>query len=214
MQPFTTLAGRAAPLPQANIDTDVIIRIERLTAGDPASLGRYAFEALRYLPNGADNPAFPFNQPRYRGAPILIAGPNFGCGSSREGAVTAIMGLGVRCVIADSFGDIFYGNCFQNGVLAIRLPAADAARAMVQASELDGDFNIDLAAQTVTTPAGEVIHFPIDPPRRESLLEGLDDIGLSVRQMEAIRAWQGADRQSRPWVWDIDPAQSLTPETA
>jgi 3-isopropylmalate/(R)-2-methylmalate dehydratase small subunit len=199
MQPFTTLTGRAAPLPRANIDTDVIIRIERLTGGDPATLGRYAFEALRYGADGSENPEFILNQPSYRGAPILIAGSNFGCGSSREGAVTALMGLGIRCVIADSFGDIFYSNCCQNGLLPVRLGAAEVAALMRQSSA--GEVAVDLAAQIVLGPDGSTFPFEIDPLRREALLEGLDDLGLTLKQMAQVRAWQAADRRARPWAW-------------
>ena len=199
MQAFTTLTGRAAPLPLANIDTDVIIRIERLTGGDPATLGRFAFEALRYGPEGAENPDFVLNRPLYRGAPILVAGANFGCGSSREGAVTALMGLGVRCVIADSFGDIFYSNCCQNGLLPVRLPAAEVAALVRLASA--GEVTVDLAARTVTAPDGSAFAFEIDPLRREALMEGLDDLGVTLKQMDQVRAWQADDRHARPWAW-------------
>ena len=211
MEAFTTLTGRAASLPQANIDTDVIIRIERLTAADQTTLGRFAFEALRYRPDASENPDFVFNQPAYRGAPILLAGPNFGCGSSREGAVTAIQQMGLRCVIAPSFGDIFYSNCFQNGLLAIRLPEADIA-AMSARLAHDGELTVDLERQVVI--AGNALHrFEIDRNRRESLLEGLDDIGLTLKQMPVIRAFQAKDRTNRPWVWDpvaVDAAPTPT----
>ncbi len=200
MEPFTTLTGRAAPLLQANIDTDVIIRVERLTAKDQSVLGHFAFEALRYRSDGSENPDFVLNQPAFRGAPILLGGPNFGCGSSREGAVTAIQQMGVQCVIAPSFGDIFYSNCFQNGLLAIRLTAADVTALAARLAH-DGELTIDLQRQLVI--AGNELHpFEIDRQRRESLLEGLDDIGLTLKQMDAIRAFQAADRTSRPWVWD------------
>ena len=199
MQPFGTLTGRAAPLPQANIDTDVIIRIERLTGAAPADLGRYAFEAWRYDANGAEVPDFILNQPPYREASILLAGANFGCGSSREGAVTALMGLGVRCVIAGSFGDIFYSNCCQNGLLPVRLPPAQIAALMRQAPV--GAFTVDLADQIVRAPDGSAFQFEIDPLRREALLEGLDDLGVTLKQMDQVRAWQFADRVARPWAW-------------
>jgi 3-isopropylmalate/(R)-2-methylmalate dehydratase small subunit len=199
MQAFTTLTARAAPLPQANIDTDVIIRIERLTGGDPAGLGQWAFEALRYRPDGSENPDFVLNQPVYRGASILIAGPNFGCGSSREGAVTALMGLGLRCVIAESFGDIFYSNCCQNGLLPIRLTQAEVAALAAQTAA--GDFTVDLVARRVTAPDGTAFAFSIDPLRRAALIEGLDELGLTLKQMDHIRAWQAEDRRDRPWVW-------------
>ncbi|MEI9984045.1 MAG: 3-isopropylmalate dehydratase small subunit [Aliidongia sp.] len=201
MQPFNTVSGRAAPLLQANLDTDVIIRIERLTAGDPGSLGLYAFEALRYRPDGTENPDFVLNRAGYRGAPILIAGPNFGCGSSREGAVTALLALGIRCVVADSFGDIFYGNCFQNGVLPVRLAAPEVTALAAEAP--DGAFTIDLRAGSITAPSGRRVAFEIDALRRSALLEGLDDIGLTLKHSAAITAWQQADRTTRPWVWQV-----------
>lgn len=201
MTPFKTISGRAAPLMKTNIDTDVIIRIERLTAGKASELGRYALEALRYRADGSENPDFVFNQPRYRGAPILIAGKNFGCGSSREGAVWALMGMGVRVVIAESFGDIFYGNCFQNGMLPIRLPA-DAVQMLVDESHAtDALFTVDLERGQLTTPSGEQVAFTIDKLRRESLLTGLDDVGLTMKSDAEITAWQAADRKARPWIW-------------
>lgn len=200
MEAFTTLTGRAAPLLMANLDTDVIIRVEHLTAPDQTRLGHFAFEALRYLPDGSENPAFTLNQPAYRGAPILLGGPNFGCGSSREGAVTAIQQMGVRCIIAPSFGDIFFSNCFQNGVLAIRLPEAEVSALAARLAH-DGDLTVDLERQVVI--AGNEVHrFEVERNRRESLLEGLDDIGLTLRQLGVIRAFQAADRTRRPWVWE------------
>ena len=197
MQPFVTVTGVAAPLMQANVDTDVIIRIERLTEG--ADLGHYALEALRYLPDGAPNPNCVLNQPRFRSAPILLAGRNFGCGSSREGAVTALMGMGVRCVIAPSFGDIFHANCFRNGLLPVEL-AEDAIEKLAAQSH-DGDFTVDLTRQVVVAPSREVTAFSIDPLQRDALLEGLDEIGLTLKSADEINAWQNADQKSRPWVW-------------
>jgi 3-isopropylmalate/(R)-2-methylmalate dehydratase small subunit len=201
MEAFTVVTGRAATLMQNNIDTDVIIRIERLTAGDRSKLGHYALEALRYLPEGSENPEFPFNQPKYRGAPILIAGKNFGCGSSREGAVWALMGMGLRCVIAESFGDIFYGNCFQNGLLPIRLSGPVIDELVTESAANDAPFSIDLARRMVGTPSGRTVEFAIDALRREALLAGLDDIGLTLQGESEISAWQAADRRARPWVW-------------
>jgi len=200
MQPFTTLEGPAAPLMLSNVDTDVIIRIDRLTGGgERGSLGHWAFEALRYFPDGSPDPNFVFNREPFRDAPILLAGPNFGCGSSREAAVTALMGLGVRCVIADGFGDIFVSNCFQNGVLPIRLPepvVADLARR----AESGRPMRVDLDAQTVAI-GNHAVSFDIDRQRKATLLAGLDDIGLSLAAMDDIRAWQARDRLARPWVW-------------
>ena len=204
MEPFTVISGRAAPLMQNNIDTDVIIRIERLTASEQPQLGRYALEALRYLADGSDNPDFPFNQAKYRGAPILIAGRNFGCGSSREGAVTALMAMGLRCVIAESFGDIFYGNCFQNGMLPIRLAGSIVQDLVAEALVSDKPFTIDLQRPAIVTPAGKSIPFGVDTLQRESLLTGLDEIGLTLKHAEDIAAWQSADRAARPWVWQLN----------
>ena len=201
MQPFTVLTGPAAPLLTANIDTDVIIRVERMVSGDRAALGRYAFEALRYRPDGSDDPAFVLNDPRFRGAPILVAGPNFGCGSSREAAVWALLGLGLRCVVAESFGDIFTANCFQNGLLPVRLAEAEVLR-LAEAAGDGAPVTVDLVAETVMSPAG-VLCFDIDPARRGAMLEGLDDIGRTLKRMPAARAWQAADRELRPWIWDL-----------
>lgn len=211
MTPFTTLTGRVAPLMLSNIDTDIIIRIERLTSGDQTQLGRWAFESIRYDETGGDRADFPLNQRRYRGAPILVAGANFGCGSSREGAVTAIAGLGVRCVIADSFGDIFYANCFQNGLLPVRLSAVDVDK-IASVAEAGGDLTIDLDRQRIDLTDGESIPFDIAPIRREALLKGLDDIGLSLSEMDRIRAWQTADRLVRPWIWSLPPGLSAVTE--
>jgi 3-isopropylmalate/(R)-2-methylmalate dehydratase small subunit len=193
MQPFKTITGAAVPLLQANVDTDVIVRIERLTGN--ADLGHYAFEALRYLPDGSLNPGCVFNQPRFASAPILLAGRNFGCGSSREGAVTALMAMGIGCVIAPSFGDIFFANCFRNGVLPIVLGEASIAR-LAESTEL----TVDLERQSISA-SGEAFQFPVDALQREGLLEGLDEIGLTLKASGEIAAWQSIDRAHRPWVW-------------
>lgn len=203
MQPFNVISGRAAPLMMSNVDTDVIIRIERLTAADPAQLGRYALETLRFLQDGAENPACVLNMPRFSTAPILLAGPNFGCGSSREPAVNALMAMGLRCIIAESFGDIFYANCFQNGLLPVRLDAVTISSLAVEAETREEPFAVDLAKQLVVAPSGSSHAFEIDPIRRVALLEGLDDIGLTLRHAGAIDAWQADDRQNRPWVWNM-----------
>jgi 3-isopropylmalate/(R)-2-methylmalate dehydratase small subunit len=178
----------------------VIVRIERLTSLSKDQLGAYALEPLRYKPDGSENPGFVFNQPAFRGAPILLAGDNFGCGSSREGAVWALMGMGVRCVIAPSYGDIFFSNCFQNGMLPIRLPAADI-EALAQQCAQGTPMEVDLLQRQLTAPDGSVRPFAIDPLRREGLLHGLDDIGLTLKDDVQIRAWQQADRARRPWAW-------------
>jgi 3-isopropylmalate/(R)-2-methylmalate dehydratase small subunit len=200
MQPFTVVTGRAVPLMLANVDTDVIIRIERLTSLGKHALGPYAFEALRYHADGAENPDCVLNRPEYRDAPLLLADANFGCGSSREGAVWALQAIGVRCVIAPSFGDIFFNNCFQNGVLPIRL-SADAVCALATRAAEGEVFTVDLERQRIVTPDGAETAFETESLRRESLLAGFDDIGLTLRDGDAINAWQATDRALRPWNW-------------
>ncbi len=201
MQAFTTVSGTAAPLMRDNIDTDVIIRIERLTGTTRESMAKWAFEALRYRPDGSENPDFVLNQEPFRGAPILIAGDNFGCGSSREGAVWAMMGAGLRCVVASSFGDIFFNNCFQNGMLPVRLPPDDVARLAEQCAGGNARVTVDLRRQVVVFPHGEEVGFDIEAIRRDALLEGLDEIGLTLKHEGAIAAYQAKDRAARPFVW-------------
>jgi len=200
MQPFTQVTGPAVPLMRANVDTGVIIRIERLTALPKDQLGPYALEALRFRADGSEAPDCVLNQPAFRGAPILLAADNFGCGSSREGAVWALMGIGVRCVIAPSFGDIFFGNCLQNGVLPIRLPLPQVEALAAQCAD-GAAMTVDLQACTLTAPDGRCATFEIDPLRREALLHGLDDIGLTLKDDALIRRWQQQDRLRRPWAW-------------
>ncbi len=200
MEPFTSITGPAAPLLQANIDTDVIIRIERLMSEDDRShLADFALEALRFLPDGREDPDFVLNREPFRQAPILLAGPNFGCGSSREGAVTALLARGIRAIVAPSFGDIFYGNCFQNGVLPIRVD--ERLIEAMAARSAEGMTTVDLAALTIASPGGAVVPFHIDAQRREALLTGLDDLGRTLLLREEIREWQTIDRERRPWVW-------------
>jgi len=199
MQPFTTISGPAAPLMLANIDTDLIIPINRPTSGEKGAGGRYAFEALRYLPDGTENPDFVLNRAPFRAAPILLTGPNFGCGSSRETAAWALQGLGVRCVIAHGFGDIFFSNCFQNGLLPIRLPEAAVAD-LARRAERGATFEVDLEAQTVKVEDLQ-IGFEIDAQRKVGLLAGQDDLALALASLPDIRAWQDQDRSRRPWVW-------------
>lgn len=199
MQAFTTLRGIAAPLLIDNLNTDVMIRIERLTALERDQLGPWALEALRYRVDGSEDPDFVLNQPRFRTASILLGGDNFGCGSSREAAVWALMAQGIRCVIASSFGDIFFNNAFENGLLAIRLERRMVDRLAVVAAQ-GVAFQVDLAIQRIIAGADE-IDFDVDRTRKESLLRGLDSIGLTLLSREAILAWQQADRQRRPWAW-------------
>jgi 3-isopropylmalate/(R)-2-methylmalate dehydratase small subunit len=200
MQSFTTLQGPAAALLQPNIDTDVIIRIERLTNVERDALGPFALEALRYRCDGSEDSEFVLNRALFRDAPILLTGPNFGCGSSREGAVWALLARGIRCVIGESFGDIFFANCFQNGVLALRQPRETLARIATLAAD-GSPLTVDLVSQRLVLPTGESIAFEVDPMRRAALLEGLDDIGQTLKQEASISAWQAQDHHNRPWVW-------------
>lgn len=198
---FDRLEGIGAALPWTNVDTDLIIRIERCARVPRAQIGAYAFEMARLQADGSPDPAFPLNDPRAAGATILVAGENFGCGSSREMAVWAIAGMGIRCIIAPSFGDIFHSNCFQNGVLPIRLPArtVDALLAAIAASNGPARVAVDLPSQTVTAPDGEVHAFEIDPLRKKALIEGLDAIGVTLTRAAEIDRWQAEDRARRPW---------------
>ena len=202
-KPFTALSAIAAPIMRTNIDTDVIIRIERLVGNSVRGhLGKWAFGSLRYLPDGSENPAFILNREPYRQAEILVTGPNFGCGSSREGAVWALQEMGIRAVIGSGFGDIFHANCFQNGILPIVVDKAvvDGLAAEVESTQGAGRIGIDLEAQTITAPSGKQHHFEIDPRRRTGLLEGLDEIALTLQRDDEIRAFQAADLISRPWI--------------
>jgi 3-isopropylmalate/(R)-2-methylmalate dehydratase small subunit len=203
MEKFTVLDAIAAALPTRDVDTDMIIRIERCVRTPRAQMGRWAFEMARYRADGSEDPGFALNQTRFRGAQILVAAENFGCGSSREMAVWAIAGMGFRCVIAPSFGEIFYGNCFQNGVLAIRLPLAtvESLQARLSAASEPVKLGVDLPAQTISAPSGALHRFEIDPLRKKALLEGLDAIGMTLARESEIAAWQAADRARRPWVW-------------
>ena len=199
---FTSVTGVAAPLMRPNINTDVIIRINRLIDNQRGQLGPFCFEAWRYAADGSENPEFPLNQARYRGANILVAGENFGCGSSREHAVWSLADFGIRCVIAPSFGDIFHSNCFQNEVLPIRLAAAEVERI---AAELENAaaprMTVDLASREIATPAGRRVAFEIDAERREALLEGLDEIGMTLKLRRNIDAFHAGDLEARPWIY-------------
>lgn len=204
MEAFTELHGIAAPLPVPNINTDVLIRIERLNELPKDQLGPYCFEAWRYDAQGRERVDFVLNQPAYRAAAILITGANFGCGSSREAAVWALRGMGFRCIVAPSFGDIFFDNCFQNGVLPVVLPApvVDSLRQEAAAAGA-GPFDVDLNTRTITTPSGRTVSFPIDVSRRLSLLQGLDEISMTLGRSAELRAFETRDRQQRPWIYNL-----------
>jgi len=196
MEKFSTLTSVAAPFPQKNVDTDAIIRIERCTGTPREEIGKYAFEMARFLKDGGENPEFVLNQPRYRGARILVCGEFFGTGSSREMAVWALAGMGIRCLIAPSYGQIFYGNCFQNGLLPIVLPPPVVEDLMREAFS-GRAFDINLESQTVNGS----IPFEVSPRRRKMLLEGLDEIGLTMALEPKIASFEAADRARRPWIY-------------
>ena len=202
-KPFTKLAAIAAPIMRSNIDTDVVIRIERLVGTSiRGTLGKWAFGSLRYLPDGSENPEFILNREPYRNAEVLITGPNFGCGSSREGAVWSLQEYGIRAIIGSGFGDIFFANCFQNGILPVIVDKeiVDSLAVEVEQSQGAGRVGIDLEEQTITSPSGKVHRFEIDPRRRAGLLKGLDEIQMTLQRDAEIRAFQSTDRAERPWI--------------
>ena len=206
MQKFSTLTSIAAPILRENIDTDIIIPIARMVGNSArGSLGQWCFSALRYHSDGSENAEFILNRAPYRAAQILITGVNFGCGSSREAAVWALQEMGVRCLIGSSFGDIFFNNCFQNGVLPVVLEreAVESLAAEVAASQGAGRIGVDLVEMTVTSPSGKRFAFAVEPQRRQALLEGLDEIAITLQRAPEIAAFQAQDRQRRPWVYGV-----------
>ncbi|MEE8516464.1 MAG: 3-isopropylmalate dehydratase small subunit [Alphaproteobacteria bacterium] len=202
MDKFTKVTGIAAPLPMINVDTDKIIPARWLKTIKRTGLGGALFEAIRYDKDGNENPDFVLNKPPYRKAEILVTGTNFGCGSSREHAVWALMGFGIRCVMAPEFADIFYSNAFKNGVLLIKLPQERIDDLMADAEQGENArITVDLEAQEIIRPDGEVIGFDIDPFRKHCLLNGLDDIALTMEKAEAIEGFEDTQRQSLPWLY-------------
>jgi len=196
MEAFTVVRGPAAPLMLPDVNTDVISPAH----GGRGDLAANAFAPLRYLPDGSDNPDFVLNRTPFRGACMLLAGQNFGCGSSRETAVWSLRALGIRCVIAESFGDIFFGNCFQNGVLPVVLEHAVLARLAAEAAS-GAPVEVDLTTTTITPPSGGAIPFAVNATRRQQLLEGLDDLDVGIRRRGLVTAFQRSDRNRRPWVY-------------
>jgi len=201
MEPFKTLTGIAAPMPLVNIDTDMIIPKQFLKTIKRSGLGKNLFDEMRYTPDGEEISDFVLNKPAYRDAQILVAGDNFGCGSSREHAPWALLDFGIRCVISTSFADIFYNNCFKNGILPIVLPQEDVDKLMEDAERgANATVTVDLESQTITGPDGGEIRFDIDPFRKHCLLNGLDDIGLTLEKASAIDAFENKATTERPWV--------------
>ncbi len=202
MEKFTVLTGVAAPLPMINVDTDMIIPKQFLKTIKRTGLGKSLFFEMRYNDAGEERPDFVLNKPAWRNAKILVAGDNFGCGSSREHAPWALLDFGIRCVISTSFADIFYNNCFKNGVLPIKVSKEDLAKLMDDAQRgANATITVDLVNQRITGPDGGELRFEIDPFRRHCLLNGLDDIGLTLQKEDKINAFESGQRVERPWLY-------------
>jgi len=201
MQKFEVLTGVAAPLPFINIDTDMIIPKQFLKTIHRSGLGKNLFDEMRFNADGSEVADFILNQPAYRESQIIVAGDNFGCGSSREHAPWAIADFGIRCVIAPSFADIFFSNSFKNGILLIKLPV-DVVNGLIKQAEngANATFTVDLEQQKITAPDGSVIGFDVDPFKKHCLLNGLDDIGLTLMKGDKIEAFEAARKQSSPWL--------------
>ena len=201
MDDFRTLTGIAAPMPLMNIDTDMIIPKQFLKTVARTGLGKNLFDEMRYTQDGEEVADFVLNRPAYRQAEIIVAGDNFGCGSSREHAPWALLDFGIRAVIATSFADIFFNNCFKNGILPIVLPKETVDLLMEDARKgQNARMTVDLEAQTVTTSDGRAFAFEVDPHRKHCLLNGLDDIGLTMEKVSAIDRFEHATHESRPWA--------------
>lgn len=202
MEKFQKLTGVAAPMNMINIDTDQIIPKLHLRTIKRTGLGKVVFEELRFNLDGSEKPEFILNQPPYRDAKVIVAGDNFGCGSSREHAPWALLDFGVRCVISTSFADIFYNNCFKNGILPITVTKEQLEALMADASDRENpELTIDLEAQEIVRPNGAKVSFTIDPFRRECLLGGLDDIGLTLQKAEKIDKFEAQQREQQPWLY-------------
>ena len=201
MEKFTKLTGVAAPLPIINIDTDMIIPKDYLKTIKRTGLGKGLFAEMRFNENGTENPDFVLNKPAYRNTQILVAGDNFGCGSSREHAPWALLDFGIRCVISTSFADIFYNNCFKNGVLPIMVSQADLDKLMDDASRgANARLTVDLETLTISGPDGGSITFELDEFKRHCMLNGLDDIGLTMEKADSISGFEAKNAESRPWA--------------
>ncbi|OYX14914.1 MAG: 3-isopropylmalate dehydratase small subunit [Rhizobiales bacterium 32-66-8] len=201
MDKFDVLEGVAAPLKLVNVDTDMIIPKQYLKTIKRTGLGTGLFSEMRYKDDGSENPDFVLNQSAYRNTKILVAGDNFGCGSSREHAPWALMDFGIRCVISTSFADIFYNNCFKNGILPIVVSKDDLEKLFDDASRgANATLTVDLVAQEIRGPDGGTVHFEIDPFRRKCLLEGLDDIGLTLQKADSITRFETGKQTDQPWL--------------
>ena len=201
MDKFTVLEGVAAPLDLINVDTDMIIPKQYLKTIKRTGLAKGLFSEKRYRDDGSENPDFVLNKPAYRNARILVAGDNFGCGSSREHAPWALLDFGIRCVISTSFGDIFYNNCFKNGILPIKVSPRDLEKLFDDAARgANATLTVDLAKQEIRGPDGGVIRFDIDAHRKDCLINGLDDIGLTMEKSAKIASYEAKAKAARPWL--------------
>ena len=201
MEKFTKLEGVAAPMKMINVDTDMIIPKDYLKTIQRTGLGKGLFAELRYNDDGSPNPDFVLNKPAYRKAKILVAGDNFGCGSSREHAPWALLDYGITCVISTSFGDIFYNNCFKNGVLPVQVSPQDLDKLFDDAERgANATLTVDLAKQEIRGPDGGVVKFEVDPHRKHCLLNGLDDIGLTMVKRKKIDSFEENSKAARPWA--------------
>jgi 3-isopropylmalate/(R)-2-methylmalate dehydratase small subunit len=201
VEKFTQLTGVAAPMPMRNVDTDMIIPKQFLKTILRTGLGKNLFDEMRYDDKGKEKPDFVLNKPAYRNAKILVAGDNFGCGSSREHAPWALLDFGIRCVISTSFADIFYNNCFKNGILPIKVSKEDLAKLMDDAERgANATLSIDLQAQEIRGPDGGVVRFNIDPHLKNNLLGGLDDIGLTMQKAKSIDTFEERRKLAEPWI--------------
>ena len=202
MEKFVEVTGVAAPLPMINVDTDMLIPKQFLKTIKRTGLGAHLFEEMRYSEDGKEKPDFVLNQPAYRNAKIIVAGANFGCGSSREHAPWALADFGIRCVISASFADIFYNNCFQNGILPLKLSQDKVDLLMEDAKNgANARLTIDLQNQVIVRPDGGKIAFEIEPFRKRCLLEGLDSIGLTLEKKSAIESYEAQRQAQTPWLW-------------
>jgi 3-isopropylmalate/(R)-2-methylmalate dehydratase small subunit len=202
MDAFTRLDAKVAPLPLANIDTDQIIPKQFLKTVEREGLAKGLFYDLRFDADGNERSSFVLNRPEYKGAGVLVAGDNFGCGSSREHAPWALMDFGIRCVVSTSFADIFYNNCFQNGLLPVVLPAAEVQALMEEAKGGNHLVTVDLEAQTVVSPSGKTFRFEIDPVKKEKMLKGLDSIGETLQASGDIDLYEMKRALAQPWLED------------
>ncbi|SDR08136.1 3-isopropylmalate dehydratase, small subunit [Rhizobiales bacterium GAS191] len=201
MQKFTTLTGVAAPLKMINVDTDKIIPKQYLKTIERTGLGKGLFAEMRYNEDGSENPDFVLNKPAYRNAKVIVAGDNFGCGSSREHAPWALADFGIRCVISTSFADIFYNNSFKNGMLLIKVRPEDIEKLFDDAERgANATLTVDLEKQEIRGPDGGVVHFDIDAHLKHCLLNGLDDIGLTMEKKERIGAYEAKAQLAHPWL--------------